>query len=237
MLENNSASLPYRQGQREALVKLGFIGEMIATPINQTAGKRILKNSLKDEKLYNEIARQVKEQNVPIQDRLPGPAYGSGPTGSPWSRKLNKAIGMEDEFISMPKQLQDTYAADFLAHELGHKHLQNKKYLKYLQDPAFRMLGPLGSLGSLAAGYTSNKDRSALTDAAIVGLPSMPLLAGEGYASYKGLKLLREAGATPAQLRLARGNMLKALGTYGLQTLGAGALNYGAGRLLGGRAQ
>lgn len=223
----------YVEGQNTALIKLGLIGNAIAAPFAEMLGSSALNNSLADKGLYDNVAKLVAEQGVPIKHNPNlGPAYAPGAAGSPFEQKVQEmAFGDGDEFINMPKTMHDAGNVDMLAHELGHKHLQNKKYLKYLQHPAARALSPLGSMASFIAGVTHDDDRSALTDAAIVGLPSVPLLAGEGYASYKGHKILRNAGATPAQLRLSRKNYLKALGSYGVYGLGGAAINYGLGRL------
>lgn len=213
-------TISYQAGKTTALVKLGLLGQWFASPIAEALGKSALNNGLNDQPLYAAISQQAAAEGLPIRvENMPGgPAYVFDPKG---------------HYISMPPNMHNAADVSALAHELGHGLLEKKKYLRHLQGTFARShLPSWGQVGSFITGATHDKDRSGLTDAALVTLPQLPLIAGEGYATYRGQKALQSAGATLNQLRKARNSNLKALGSYVALGLGGAGANYGLGRLL-----
>ena len=222
-------SIMYKNGQAAAFEKLGLIGTNVVRPMIESLNRGFDSGGLSDPALYQEIEKQIAEQNIPLKvnPRAEGPYYHPGQPQTNKTAPVSEHIGMA------PRHHTAQYS-DMLAHELGHKHLQNKKYLKYLQHHRPYNLARLSPYSGFIAGAIPYEEgeRNLGIDAAALALPAAPQLGAEGYATLKGLKLLHGAGASGAQLRHAGKNLARGFGTYALNSLGAGAINYGVGRML-----
>ena len=145
---------------------------------------------------------------------------------------------------------------DILSHELGHaQYMKSGRSKNILAKAAHKLMplsnaaiSPLGSAGAFAlgarGGYKTEKKRSEgrktslWEKAAPVAIPVAavsPLLIAEGAASLKGLKMMKEAGASKELLKQSKKRLGNAWGTYAAGSLkplfasGAGGM---AGRAL-----
>ena len=85
-----------------------------------------------------------------------------------------------------------------------------------LRAPGYILAG-LGSIGGAATAATADPDSPAMAIAPAIPLAGMtPALVDEIQATRKGLQALRAGSQySPEVLKAMRGNLLKALGTYG----------------------
>ena len=119
-----------------------------------------------------------------------------------------------------------TQAPEFLAHELGHVAVRRSPLMAKLLNVG-RAGGPLaGAVGAGLLAANEDPDSTAVKAAPLVAAAGMaPTLADEAAASYKGMKALRGLGKLgPQQLSQARGNLLRAFGTYGMAAGGMAAV-------------
>ena len=141
---------------------------------------------------------------------------------------------------------------DVLSHELGHaQYMKSGRSKNILAKTAHKLLplsnvarSPIGSAGAFAlgarSGYKTEKKRSEgrktsfWEKAAPVAIPVAavsPLLIAEGAASLKGLKMMKEAGASKELLKQSKRRLGDAWGTYAAGSLkplfasGAGAMS------------
>lgn len=126
--------------------------------------------------------------------------------------------------------------ASILSHELGHAGYSKGRggLLGRSSHNLYGSSAMLGGLGSSVYGYNKGKKNARkiangeklstwdkVGSAAIPLALSAPLLAAEGSASIKGLKMLKESGASKEFMNSSKKNLGKAWGTYGLK-MGAG---------------
>jgi hypothetical protein len=127
-----------------------------------------------------------------------------------------------------------------LSHELGHSEL-NRGVGRLLQNRvtsfAHEVGKPIAGVVGLGTALASDDPRVQAAGALGGAALTLPGLGYEGLASFKGLRRLREAGATPEQLQHASRVLKNAFGTYGgrsLAAVGAGVAGTGLG--IGGKA-
>jgi hypothetical protein len=112
-----------------------------------------------------------------------------------------------------------THSPEFLAHELGHASLRDPKKSNFLLRSLMKTRAAGIPLGLLAGSAMAMQD----PDSTAVKLAPLATAAGfaptmidEGLATRRGLKALKDTGSyTSSARKLMRGNLLKALGTYG----------------------
>jgi hypothetical protein len=125
-----------------------------------------------------------------------------------------------------------------VAHEVGHAGHQRTPLGRLTQSRlargAFMANTPLAlAAGGLAGRYIEDPDTAAAVSAGVPTAIAAPTLVSEGAASLRGLRTLKDVGASPKDLSRARRSMALALGSYGgkgLVGLGAGVGAYGLGR-------
>ena len=143
--------------------------------------------------------------------------------------------------------------ADVLAHELGHTQFAHRKRSKNFIAKAAHEISGLSKLGTsnkanvlyAASGFKNGlksakakaegkkeKTWDRIKSVAVPALVSAPLLITEASATGKGLKMLKNAGASKESMKQAKKALGAALGVYALQAGGSIASGY-AGRLIG----
>lgn len=98
-----------------------------------------------------------------------------------------------------------------VAHELGHAEIDDSRLGQLAQSPLGRSL-PV-TVGGTFGAVAMSKGQLA-SGAGSIAAGWAPILAQEGLASIKGIRLLREAGATEEELTDAKKRLLAAWGTY-----------------------
>ena len=143
--------------------------------------------------------------------------------------------------------------ADVLAHELGHTQFTHRKRSKNFIAKAAHEISGLSRLGTsnkanvlyAASGFKNGlksakakaegkkeKTWDKIKSVAVPALVSAPMLITEASATGKGLKMLKNAGASKESMKQAKKALGAALGAYALQAGGSIASGY-AGRLIG----
>ena len=143
--------------------------------------------------------------------------------------------------------------ADTLAHELGHTQFAHRKRSKNFIAKAAHELSGLSKLGTsdkanvlyAASGFKNGlqsakakaegkkeKAWDKIKSVAVPALVSAPMLLTEASATGKGLKMLKNAGASKESMKQAKKALGAAYGAYALQAGGSIASGY-AGRLIG----
>ena len=143
--------------------------------------------------------------------------------------------------------------ADVLAHELGHTQFTHRKRSKDFIAKAAHELSGLSKIGTrnkanvlyAASGFKNGlksakakaegkkeKTWDKIKSVAVPALVSAPMLITEASATGKGLKMLKNAGASKESMKQAKKALGAYYGTYALQAGGSIASGY-AGRLIG----
>ena len=143
--------------------------------------------------------------------------------------------------------------ADVLAHELGHTQFTHRKRSKDFIAKAAHELSGLSKIGTrnkanvlyAASGFKNGlksakakaegkkeKTWDKIKSVAVPALVSAPMLITEASATGKGLKMLKNAGASKESMKQANKALGAYYGTYALQAGGSIASGY-AGRLIG----
>ena len=143
--------------------------------------------------------------------------------------------------------------ADVLAHELGHTQFTHRKRSKNFIAKAAHEISGLSRLGTsnkanvlyAASGFKNGlksakakaegkkeKTWDKIKSVAVPALVSAPMLITEASATGKGLKMLKNAGASKESMKQAKKALGAAYGAYALQAGGSIASGY-TGRLLG----
>lgn len=165
------------------------------------------------------------------------------------SDPITEHIGTDTIILGKGK----TSDADVLAHELGHTQFAHRKRSKNFIAKAAHEISGLSRLGTsnkanvlyAASGFKNGlksakakaegkkeKTWDKIKSVAVPALVSAPLLITEASATGKGLKMLKNAGASKESMKQAKKALGAALGVYALQAGGSIASGY-AGRLIG----
>lgn len=121
------------------------------------------------------------------------------------------AFNLFNKQLSSPRGIRSDPA--YIAHELGHAHDPLVANMKGIPAAVSRVLYGLGSTGGVF-GAASMPDQDSARRAATIGTAmTLPTLAHEGYASIKGMQLLRQASRKiPLKVLL---KTLSGIPTYG----------------------
>lgn len=124
-----------------------------------------------------------------------------------------------------------------LAHELGHLEQKPRSLLKHLLLQSGGLAGPaVGLIGGAAAKTPEAAQQAGMIGAGLSALTSAPTLARELGASWRGVRKLREAGATRGQvLGAVAGQMAPAFMASALRHAMPALLAYYGAKLLGPR--
>ena len=165
------------------------------------------------------------------------------------SDPITEHIGTDTIILGKGK----TSDADVLAHELGHTQFIHRKRSKNFIAKAAHEISGLSKLGTsnkanvlyAASGFKNGlksakakaegkkeKTWDKIKSVAVPALVSAPLLITEASATGKGLKMLKNAGASKESMKQAKKALGAAYGTYALRAGGSIASGY-AGRLIG----
>lgn len=206
-----------------ALGTSGVLGHVVGSGVSQQLGASLYKNRIKDAAPMEAIARKMGIE-APARVEKGGYAYAA-----PWQVKqvpkfqedARKAGG--EALVRQAKKGGIVYGprggADAVAHELG--HAANWAKNKGLSSLSTAGRIPILRKASLLAGgimsVAPEDAESAIVKAAPLapGVIWAPLLADEALASVRGYKGLKSVGKfSPQVLKKARGNLMKAFGTY-----------------------
>jgi hypothetical protein len=203
-----------------------------------------------DPELVSKLLKRHKDLDVK--------AHPSGDNAAYVGRSFRKAMRKPGKsLISIPRQgvtqsavggMLGAKTPDIVAHELGHREFGRTALGKVVQNPYVYSMAksPLPIVGGLAAGAFEGRRKAKQKakgekaskipyGAAVPLVGTAPMMASEAGASLKAMKMLRESGASPAQLRQARGSLGRAFATYAAApVVGLGA--YGLGKYLGRKA-
>jgi len=190
----------------------GVIGAEMLNPTSPIYGAPIRKvvyspiiKSIKDhptsvaEKLTPAIEAEASKRKVTLR------TFNRHPQGGLYQKALRTA--------EISKKLPE-----FAFHELGHAKLHDKLPMLMKTRGIGQGVASLTALGTAVSDKDSNFSK-AMPYVAAAGVT--PMLADEAYASRHALRALKKNKASKATIRLARKNMGKAFGTYGLMAAGA----------------
>ena len=214
-------------GAHEVL-KSGFMdncigGEDVADKIR---GKLKIKKRVytpEDADLFEKLHEKAKAKGVKLKGDLGfGPAYDN---------EKDRIVGLNSK-----------KGADLFSHELGHRHYIKEKDAEFIGKAAHKIY--MNSGDSLVSGYII-PNVSGVTSGVISGIrkakkedkgekesvvnkhvswvapliTSAPMLISEAAASRKGIKYLKEQGASKEYLKEAKKHLGKAFGTYASKAL------------------
>lgn len=206
---------------------------------NTILGKKVMDNfdrpiSEEEGKVANKLVENAKKRGINVVEHgagIPGPAYGKGVV----YRNHTKDAGS-------------------LAHEIGHAYYDREKKAGKIGKVAHKAYlktgGSIGGatipgLAGIASGIYSGKAKakrekegkkegkiSKHSGWAVPVALSAPMLVSEAAASRKGIKLLKQSGASKKVIKDAKKNLSGAFGTYATQV----AANAGVGQIAKGIA-
>lgn len=182
-----------------------------------------------DKELFEKLTKLAKEKGV---DTNGGPS----PLGPAYIDKLDTIVGLEEG-----------KGADYLSHELGHRHYFKEKEAKKVGKAAHKIYGGTGGslvhgivvpvASGIAAGKIAGKRKaekeakgekeSFVNKHAAWAAPlaaTAPMLISEAAASRHGIKSLKAAGASKKYLKEAKKNLATAYGTYATKAVAGSAL-------------
>jgi hypothetical protein len=227
---------PLTTGQK-AMAGAGlFMGSnMAAGMAQQTIAPRLVKNlkgsqakmGIKDVvNLRRTLSPQTAVSNV--QNPLGSVMIPKGGTLPKFMRPVEKemyrskgvsAHGISEGFRRGSANAPLSHSPEFLAHELGHASLRDPSKSGRLVRTMAKMRGiaPLGiAAGSAMAMSDDPTSMTAQLAPAAAAAGWAPALMDEGMASARGMKAIRGLGKySPEAMKLMRGNLMKAFGTYG----------------------
>lgn len=201
-----------------------------STIANTALGVNVIKNlrkpqSPEDKMVSEKILREARKENPGLKvnsQRLKG--------------ILGPAYGLENNTV----YTNGGTSASGLSHELGHAHYRTNKDAGAVGKYSHKLYKALGSnktpkragMAGIVSGYMSGANaakkeakgekESKLSRHSSWAVPvamSTPMLVAEAAASYKGKKLLRNAGASKQLRRQATKDLTSAWGTYATGTL------------------
>lgn len=191
-----------------AVLAGGVLGNT-ATAVNNALTSMDISKEKGKKDLYDKVEGKAHREAVPVINDPKKEGYGS----SYYNPKFDT--------IHLADHSRDNYAT--LSHELGHRHYiagEGKGIGKLAHKVALpaTMLSTVSGIGlGIHSGLKSGENESLWNKTKHIIVPTMlgaPLLAAEGFASHKGIKLLKEAGASKEQLKSAKKQLGSSLGTY-----------------------
>jgi hypothetical protein len=209
---------PENNGRKVLLGLAGGVGGGVANAgLNQLVTRASMNAPEEDKALLGRIRSSA---TVPVHD------VGPGHVASFASPELVNEQGMQQLNQHLGKPLgpegavmlgRDVHSPGVLAHELGHADINASRSGRVLQNKHTLRAGlgasAIGSLTGAVTGLSGNKTVQHLGLAA-PALAALPQLAYEAGASLKGIRHMRNAGATRAQLGRMAKAVIPAWGTY-----------------------
>lgn len=188
-----------------------------------------------NEKLYKKLLRKAKETGTSVSE-------------------VDSAL--KSHYNPKTDTINSTRAADIFSHEIGHRdHIKGRagivgKFVhkkavhvpgRYISKAPIAISGGYGLAHGMAAGAREAKTGKKESVASrITGylptIASLGMVASEAAASKRGIKLLKEAGASKEYLKKARKNLRTAGGSYRSAVVfggGVNALGRGIGKKIG----
>lgn len=193
-------------------------GTQIADTLMEKSAKR---SSMKFEDHEDLINKMIKDKNVKIdksKELYPGTAYMKH---HPQTGEIIDTINIGD-YANGP---------DAIAHELGHRHYKlnpkSGKIGKYAHKVGER-IGDLDMLSTVGLGIASgiNKAKKEILEGKkettaekvvphiVTGSFLLPTLIAEGAASKRGLKILKQSGASKEIINKAKRDLFRNWGSY-----------------------
>lgn len=232
--------------------------------LNKSHGKYVMfedkKLSKENEKLLEKLEKVGEEQGTAVytgtrETMRSGGFYNKGKLRGPYSYldKEGCKPGKAGDLIVTSEN------ADVLAHELGHSKYSKKGRAKGVGGAVGRIAHKTDRLGrsymgrpGLVNGFLTGMAAGSIEEArknrgkkenkiirhSSWGIPvaaAIPTLVAEGMASRKGLKILKQSGASKEYLKKSRKNLARAWGTYATSTAasaGSGEVGRVAGKRL-----
>lgn len=209
-------------------VASGIAGKTLGININKKTSRS---GKVNNSEVYSKLEKLAKEKGVMAIKDLPtgGPAFSPkakmiSMAGSRSVASLAHELGHADYHLN-----KDSGKIGRAAHKAYVKTGGSRLNVKRLQPRLAVVAGAMS--GERAAKLEAEgKKQSKLerhADWAIPAVLSAPVLVSEGLASRKGLKFLKNSGASKELRKAARKELVGAWGTYA----GAGAINAGLGEL------
>jgi hypothetical protein len=116
-----------------------------------------------------------------------------------------------------------------LAHELGHADQKGSLIQNRVARELHNSSAPVGALTGVGLAALRGSDMSHpavnVAGAALPVVMGAPTMANEAIASFKGYKMLQDAGASADELKGARKRLRKAFGTYTVEPLAGTVLS------------
>lgn len=200
-------------------------------------------------KLLNDIVKEDSEEGKKLYDSIAETAKKDGVKVKTYTKPRS---GLNSYYDTQNDLIRTTRRGDLVAHEYGHSRYSRPgrdgwfgRAVHKLYGPSylFGTLNPIGTGLSLANGVASgiisglgngNQSFFRKYQAGLVpAIASLPLLAAEGMASWRGLRELEKQGASEEYMKQARRNLRNAYGTY----LGSTAINASLGLTARGLSQ
>ena len=156
---------------------------------------------------------------------------------------LDPELLKDPDWVSGTVKLNNLKDTSTLAHELGHAEraargsLFNDLQRKLRGSKLQKNIGAIGLASGFASGYnqTKNDDNSTIKKVGayvpVVAI-NAPVLIEEADASRRGLRLMKNAGASKTQLGRSRKSLAYALGSYAIRPAAQIAMT-GVGRVAG----
>lgn len=211
-----------------AAVAGGTAGKILGINIDKKISRS---GKVNNSEVYSKLEKLAKKKGVVAIKDLPtgGPGFSSkakmiSMAGSRNVASLAHELGHADYHLN-----KDSGKIGRAAHKAYVKTGGSRLNVKRLQPRLAAVAGAMS--GERAAKLEAEgKKQSKLerhADWAIPAVLSAPVLVSEGLASRKGLKFLKNSGASKELRKAARKDLVGAWGTYA----GAGAINAGIGEL------
>jgi Zn-dependent membrane protease YugP len=108
-------------------------------------------------------------------------------------------------------------APEILAHELGHAEIHRSPMGRLVQNPTANLVSGLSPLAGIIAGASAGSKGPSMGTALALAIATAPQALYEAEASRRGMRKMREAGASEEELSRARKKLMSAWGTYAIR--------------------
>jgi hypothetical protein len=246
--KHTSEDLSTRPGYGHKNIAAGISLGVLSNKMAPAFRNKLIENTMssyntsdEDEQIRESLLKKAEDQGITVT-RDP---YYDNSAYDPGTDSM--IIGGDDESV--------LNSPGVIAHELGHAQYMSSDgsrsndfiakgahKLYHVGDVASSGLGIAASaLHGYHSGIKSEKDKekgkketawNKVRSVAVPGVLVAPQLIAEGSASVKGLKMMKEAGASKELINDAKGDLASAFGTYAAHAVLPVAAGY-AGRLVG----
>lgn len=204
------------------------------------AGGSIIANNVLGANVMKNIRKPQSPEDKIVSEKILREAKKNNPGLKVDSRRLRGVLGPAYGLDTNTVYTNGGTSASGLSHELGHAHYHTNKDAGAVGKYSHKLYKALGSnktskrarMAGIVSGYMSGANaakkeakgekESKLSRHSSWATPvamSAPMLVAEAAASYKGKKLLRNAGASKQLRRQATKDLTSAWGTYATGTL------------------